>query len=592
MIQHLGHFLENDDLVRSTLTSRSVRAGLFPHGYRAVDARRPYTANGHIHDFEHISQHTRFVEWLIAKDSFIVATIQSNVAAFVNLTELILEMSDFGPTVTAIELNDVAAVYHRIPQSPFLETLRIRNVRYDDTRSARVLLRSLSSLTRLQVLGLESNPGTHTIVTFIGALFHCCPPSLTNLTFTCAGSDNDGIDLDWESAAFPDLPLVRRQQPMMHHLKDLMIYSPNTYHSPIVLRDIIVNSPGLDHFLLLGMYLLGAQESMTYAHPYASFYQQLDMVQGPPFEHANVLLDHISILPQGALRYLSIEGLWEQSHGQIAHGLQWHGQFLYSINFTEASRISSASLREILTSCPNLRVLQVANSSGHDHRIGITLGDAVAEPWICTRLKKLTIVVRMALDTSDSDYDFVNSLSDGERKKMFKEAMVRFSQQLGKLTELQELDIRRSIREASETSVIYLDEQEEAINAASGQDYPLRKPTGYQTGWLHGLLTFGDIDNGYHNTLSHLACLADLRVVKGTLQENDREYSQSMRLADAQWILTSWPSLETLELMYDTFMQDMNGNTFNLPAAFGYLIMAGDDEVKLVNKRGSVLIVV
>ena len=97
-----------------------------------------------------------------------------------------------------------------------------------------------------------------------------------------------------------------------------------------------------------------------------------------------------------------------------------------------------------MTSCPNLEVLQVANSSGRDHRIVVTLGDAVADPWACTRLKKLTMVVRMELDTSDPDDDFVNGLSDGERRTMFKEAMVLFSQQLGQLTGLQELDIRQS----------------------------------------------------------------------------------------------------------------------------------------------------
>ncbi|KAF9545533.1 hypothetical protein EC957_010842 [Mortierella hygrophila] len=92
MTQHLGYFLENNDLARSTRTSRTVRAGLIPHGCCTVDARSPYTVNRHIYNFEQIIRHTRLVEWLIDKDNLIVATIWSNVAAFINLMELILDM--------------------------------------------------------------------------------------------------------------------------------------------------------------------------------------------------------------------------------------------------------------------------------------------------------------------------------------------------------------------------------------------------------------------------------------------------------------------------------------------------------------------
>lgn len=84
--------------------------------------------------------------------------------------------------------------------------------------------------------------------------------------------------------------------------------------------------------------------------------------------------------------------------------------------------ISSTCLRVILISCPNSEEPEVANGGRWEHRTSITLGDAVTEPWVCACLKKLTVAVRIALDTSDSDFDFVY---DGHRT-VSQEAVVRY----------------------------------------------------------------------------------------------------------------------------------------------------------------------
>ncbi|KAF8933319.1 hypothetical protein BGZ47_010925 [Haplosporangium gracile] len=126
--------------------------------------------------------------------------------------------------------------------------------------------------------------------------------------------------------------------------------------------------------------------------------------------------------------------------------------------------------------------------------------DTTAESWVCTRLKELTMVVRTTLDNSDSDFNFVNDLSDDERRARFQETMVLFSQQLSQLSGLQGLDIRRSTREDTEASEVNLDEQEVTINTAGDQNFSLLKPTGYQNGWLHGLLTLGNLEKSDLNT--------------------------------------------------------------------------------------------
>jgi hypothetical protein len=225
----------------------------------------------------------------------------------------------------------------------------------------------------------------------------------------------------------------------------------------------------------------------------------------------------------------------------------------------------------------------VTNIGGWEHRTSITLGDAVAESWVCTRLKKLTMAVRIALDTYDSDFDFVNDVSENDRRAMFREAMVRLAQLLGQLTELEELDLRRSGREVIEASELVMDNSEVGINAARDQNYPFRKPTGYRNGWLHGLLTLGNPDTGNPNTLCYFKDLTKLTVVKGTLQESEQEYHQNMRSEEATWIRDNWRSLVTLEVMYEGFRQDMNQNTFNLSEALKSMFMIRGD-LQLVNK--------
>ncbi|KAG0206701.1 hypothetical protein BGX33_007277 [Mortierella sp. NVP41] len=117
-------------------------------------------------------------------------------------------------------------------------------------------------------------------------------------------------------------------------------------------------------------------------NPYDSLGRELTVKQGPFYEHADAILDYIRALPQQHIENLTLFTIWEQFPGQISTSLHSHAMTLESIFFTEAMRVSSASLRGILTTCQNLETFEMGvapeGSECDDNRTYITLGDAIA----------------------------------------------------------------------------------------------------------------------------------------------------------------------------------------------------------------------
>ncbi|KAF9100825.1 hypothetical protein BGX29_006223 [Mortierella sp. GBA35] len=94
-------------------------------------------------------------------------------------------------------------------------------------------------------------------------------------------------------------------------------------------------------------------------NPYDSLGRELTVKQGPFYEHADAILDYIRALPQQHIENLTLFTIWEQFPGQISTSLHSHAMTLESIFFTEAMRVSSASLRGILTTCQNLETFEM-----------------------------------------------------------------------------------------------------------------------------------------------------------------------------------------------------------------------------------------
>ncbi|KAG0030389.1 hypothetical protein BGZ81_002727 [Podila clonocystis] len=208
-------------------------------------------------------------------------------------------------------------------------------------------------------------------------------------------------------------------------------------------------------------------------------------------------------------------------------------------------RMASDDIQTILTTCPNLlsfRLSPYSDPKEPEHTFGSVVGPSgsltffnmVLTPWVCTKLKFLSIrlsdycgsVKSIASENEEEDpakdSKAVVDLTDQDRKEMVEKVY----RQLGRLHELEMLEIGVFHEEVMEAEVDEEDEEtalEEEIQflpSESGMDFSLAS----------GL--------DYLKTLKHLQCL---RLLVNT------DSSALSKLPEAKWIAHHWKRLQYLD---------------------------------------------
>ncbi|KAF9905298.1 hypothetical protein EC991_001846 [Linnemannia zychae] len=216
----------------------------------------------------------------------------------------------------------------------------------------------------------------------------------------------------------------------------------------------------------------------------------------------------------------------------FAAALLRHSETLRSLKIKKVQKFESRTLTAILTQCRGLEtfwVTMIEGNSGQDS-VALVLGHAVKEEWVCTRIKDLRITINMA----PQRYSGVSGGSADQQQRDHYAKLAAFYTQLGRLTELEELEIFVSPPPMGSSTTPY--------GYTNSKSYFFRS--------LTGLLSLEEEDSvtGRRGFLSLLGGLKKLRVVLGSFRAGTVETINTFGHRETEWMVENWPALERIEL--------------------------------------------
>ncbi|KAG0272506.1 hypothetical protein BGZ95_011743 [Linnemannia exigua] len=446
--------------------------------------------------------------------------------------------------------------------NPNLTYVLLHGLNLRDGRVVRCLADAISSLCHLKDITIR--PGNNLWVKYevVNILFRSCPSSLVSLKMSL-DTNNDDMEealIDLDSKDIDAGPVVLRTEPLVN-LRYLQL--PDSYYG-YTAKEIC---PFLEHCPRLESWHLpliseSAEEEAI-----------IKVIQANCRELKNLLEGSANADLKGAFVTTVMEAVEEQQletveyygylndPGKMAALFQRHCYVLQKIAITGCDCMESPIIHGILTSCRELRYLEI--SGRYSNQIALSLEDAGSgQEWACRKLRHLMVYVTVPPTSTESNHlpwDFLE----------------QFYRHLGSLHELEFLDLRGAGYRPYTTEGGEIKERESEYDELT---FP-------------GLFSLGDPTTGERGFLSLFKNLKRLKTFQGSLSWNRTREEEPRGQKEMEWVVEHWPSLKMFEAISHFYLPitqhsyprftDVVANKEGL-AAFGRNI----DSVRTFQTRG------
>ncbi|KAK3830973.1 MAG: hypothetical protein JOS17DRAFT_746171 [Linnemannia elongata] len=216
--------------------------------------------------------------------------------------------------------------------------------------------------------------------------------------------------------------------------------------------------------------------------------------------------------------------------------IQPHSQVLRKIVFERCSLVGSGAIKVILTECPALEHFRMGIENFKLIRgATITVLDAIADPWVCTKLKVLDLAVTLPdmPDLAPGQDPYYKrgaptvELSDALMERLGE--LENLYYQIGLLTNLTHLALRAVI-----------------LNIFSWREYLHDVTTPFPA-----MLNLKDEQTGRPGYLDHFRGLTQLEELRGSVNTNNEETEVTMGWEEARWMARCWPKLRVVAFAKD-----------------------------------------
>lgn len=230
-------------------------------------------------------------------------------------------------------------------------------------------------------------------------------------------------------------------------------------------------------------------------------------------------MDIMNALPEQRVESVTLDWHMDAFPNKFVPALLRHSEVLRSVIFKNSQMVESRTVATILGQCRGLETFWAIKRRQYYGVKGVALeiDHATEQEWACERIKSLRCTVDLAV------LEQFGKVS--QPPKEYWQKLRSFYTQLGKLTELKELEI-----------------------FIAPSLYPLRL--------LNGLsLEEEDKETGRQGFLSLLGGLKKLRVLHGSFWSGTEEPIATFGQLEAEWIVCHWPALETIDLLPEEYMK-------------------------------------
>ncbi|KAF9542561.1 hypothetical protein EC957_001854 [Mortierella hygrophila] len=431
--------------------------------------------------------------------------------------------------------------------SPRLTYLKAEWIPISNAVDLRLLSTSLSFLACLETLILDDIASSNDNWACIGrTLFNSCGPSVrvfsVNMSLPFYRKCSRRVAVDWSDANQALEDMERASPGIRDRLQDLTMWSvvASSSSSEQELSSILKRCPNLKRLALPGI-----QNQSDNSNIIRFIQDHCPRVSSLAFIDWTCSNRYRVAIPIWLMRSLSGQRIeefkWTGSSEQITTSraqmmFQPHSQVLRKIVFGRCRGVTSGAIQVILTQCPALEHFQMGIENFtyvHGGAI-IMLSDAIADPWMCTKLKVLDLGVNIhempELEPGQEPYYTRTStvgLSDAEGQHLF--LLERLYRQIGALTSLTHLALR-------------------AVFAGTSMWMEHRHDV---TRTFPAMLNLQDEQTGRPGYLDLLRGLTQLEEFRGSVNTNNEETKVTMGWEEARWMARYWPQLRVVAFAKD-----------------------------------------
>jgi hypothetical protein len=429
--------------------------------------------------------------------------------------------------------------------SPHLTYLKAEWIPIATANGLRILAESLSSLSCLETLILDDVVANDDNWSCIGrTLFHSCGSSLRTFAVKMDRPFSQSRHLKPSSGRWSIVKLglqeIERASPALREaMQDLTMWATSdSTASEHELLSILQRCPNLKRLALPGtQYQTNHNTISQFLVNHCPKVTSLAFLDFQYCGNTVHLLTPFWVMSSMPIQRIE-EFKWTRSSEHLTPGrasvfFRNHAEVLRKIIIVDCSQVHSGAIQVLLTQCPMLEHLQVGIEGGKEYRSSIILlSDAIAIPWVCTKLQVLDLAIvapEMPALGPDQEPCYARLVSqtytNGEVELYAK--YKKLYQQIGLLTSLTHLALRVIVVEVSRTywGYYYYDSTKPfpaMLNLPSNDTYD-------RLGYL-------DLWRG----------LTQLKELRGSVNTNDKETRMTMGWEEARWMAKHWPELKVV----------------------------------------------
>ncbi|KAG0310219.1 hypothetical protein BGZ97_012709, partial [Linnemannia gamsii] len=449
-----------------------------------------------------------------------------------------------------------------IDSNPHLLDLQLNGFIIKDLRDARLLIRSVSGLQRLQNLHVffyqwEEWAGPWMSQVAID-LFFACPATLRACKVRSSELDESDLDVftdeyiqlspgnlqSWERSDEEcglTTTTPRRQEPLLQ-LKSLSIGALDEGTTEEDIRSVFRHCPNIT---TLDMPPVPSKisDAQRLGQDIAQYCPKLSDLSFRSFGSGSDVAGELLVWILEALPPQQVTGfhcnhlppfnaLGLGSGSDAGSIFQRHSSTLRTITASGCQNIDSKAIQTILVGCEALEELFIAWELGSDQRrLCLHLEDAIEIPWACTRIQRLNLTIAIPdkplRHLADGVVPYYNRPSpitlSAEETAQFR-LLESFYRQIGTLTELQILNLQ----------ALFFDPRENGRKIS----------TEFYDDIFPGLLSLGSRETGRPGYLHLLGGLTKLRSLEGSFSATTEEAKATFGVREVVWMEQHWPALE------------------------------------------------
>ncbi|KAG0054569.1 hypothetical protein BGZ90_005945, partial [Linnemannia elongata] len=393
LVSMLCSFLTTKQVFMLVQTNRFLREAAGPFLWRNVDLDAD-------HRVEMLYTHYDPIYHVKYNDEYRGRILLSKVASYININKTRSLKAGFAfmsyylegryPNTFFAGLNGAPPLAPRLFQFINLNAAHLTSVSLRDFQVSiavpnytDLLCSTISSLSNLAhfAIDIPAKPSEPPF-SIIPTVFFSCPISLVSFSMTTTVRD-DVEGRSWEGKRFTGLKYLKLPQ-------------HRTGYKPAQLNLILSHCPALEEWANVPSILVQAELGGCLQYPPTI----LDLSTHPSRNSKGETVAGImKTIPKDQLKSLDFRLFEDTSPNKpdlpapFILSLLRHSASLVTISLADINWIQSKSVRHILTTCTALTSLVFASSN--TMRSYLTVEDATMEPWRCTRLRELRLIINL-----------------------------------------------------------------------------------------------------------------------------------------------------------------------------------------------------